>query len=81
MIYYTFIIYSTFLCSRNKSILLHQSKLGNEFKKCDKKSSTRYTNGIAYWIATDMQPNNVVSKEGFKHMTAVLCPGFTVPSK
>ncbi|KAL4082422.1 hypothetical protein QTP88_021318 [Uroleucon formosanum] len=28
-----------------------------------------------------MQPYNVVSKEGFKHMMAVLCPGYTVPSR
>lgn len=55
--------------------------MGNEYKKCDKKTSTRYTNSIAYWIATDMQPYNVVSKEGFKHMMAVLCPGYSVPSR
>jgi hypothetical protein len=58
-------IYNTFLCSRNKSLLFHQSKPGNEFKKCDKKTSTRYTNVIAYWIATDMEPYNEMSKEGF----------------
>jgi len=74
-------IYNTFLYSRNKTLLLYQSKLGNGFKKCDKKTSTMYTNGIAYWIATVMQPYNVVSKEGFKHMMAVLCPGYTVPSR
>lgn len=28
-----------------------------------------------------MQPYNVVSKEGFKHMMAVLCPNYIVPSR
>jgi len=28
-----------------------------------------------------MQPYNVVSKEGFKHIMAVLCPNYIVPSR
>jgi hypothetical protein len=28
-----------------------------------------------------MQPYNVVSKEGFKHMMTVLCSGYAVPSR
>lgn len=28
-----------------------------------------------------MMPYNAVSKDGFKHMLAVLCPNYSVPSK
>jgi len=51
------------------------------FKKLDKKKSERYTNTIAYWIATDMQPYCSVSKKGFKHLMSVICPGYKVPSR
>lgn len=60
---------------------LKQTKITSIYKKLDKKTCDRYTNAIAYWIATDMQPYCSVSKNGFKHMMSVICPGFKVPSR
>lgn len=60
---------------------LKQTKITSVYKKLDKKTSERYTNAIAYWIATDMQPYCSVSKNGFKHLMSVICPGYEVPSR
>lgn len=53
----------------------------NIYKKLDKTTSEKYTNAIAYWIATDMQPYRSVPKQGFKHLMYVICPGYTIPSR
>lgn len=60
---------------------LIQTKITSKYKKLDKQTSERYTNAIAYWIATDMQPYCTVSKIGFKHLMSVLCPGYEVPNR
>jgi len=53
----------------------------NIYKKLDKTTSEKYTNAIAYWIATDMQPYRSVSKNGFKHLMSVICSRYTIPSR
>ncbi|XP_029341980.1 zinc finger BED domain-containing protein 6-like [Acyrthosiphon pisum] len=64
----------------HKSCTLKQQSM-NIYKKLDKTTSEKYTNAIAYWIATDMQPYRSVSKQGFKHLMSVICPGYTIPSR
>lgn len=52
----------------------------NVYKKLDKTTSEKYTNAIAYLMATDMQPYRSFSKKGFQHLISVICPGYTIPS-
>ncbi|XP_050065796.1 zinc finger BED domain-containing protein 6-like [Aphis gossypii] len=64
----------------HKSCTLKQQSM-NVYKKLDKTTSEKYTNAIAYWIVTDMQPYRSVSKQGFQHLMSVICPGYTIPSR
>lgn len=73
---YNFVLFIVY-----RSVNLKQTKITIAYYiKLDKKTSARYTNSIAYWIATYMQLYCVASKNGFKHLMPVLCPGYEVPS-
>ncbi|GLV46489.1 hypothetical protein CBL_20818 [Carabus blaptoides fortunei] len=64
--------------SKSSTTNLLQTSLHN-YKLLGEKCQTKYTNAIAYFIATDMMANNTVENEGFKHLIRTMAPGYQMP--
>ena len=48
---------------------------------CSSNKSKELSSAVAYFIAKDMQPINVVQGEGFKHMIGKLEPRYQLPHR